>query len=987
MGIWNFIDRLTARGSPAMPVSGLLAGLSLTMLLAFALGCSSSSGGSEGGGEQADADTRLIGGILEGLHDGTVQLVLNGEESTGFSEDGSFVFDTELEVGEDYEVTIGEQPEGPMEQTCELSNASGTVGDGDVDDILVRCPLRPWMARQHYGDLSAGNHVIAVSAEWPSDPDSDYILYMSTDPEADFLEPGTWGIQAALNAMPGHRFEGLSKGVPVYMALEVDGRIEAWTAAKPNLYGAEQARGQVVDPATGIHYFSGNFDRLVTPTGMGVTFPSASTGVKHPLAFPEVIGTRIEVAIPDGEGGWYLGGTFDYVGGQPRENLAHVDAQDRVTDWDPGADHRVNSMLRYGNVIYVGGRFGQVGHGTSGGGEQSRMGLAAFDTDGAVTAWDPGVDDRVYDLVVMNDRIYAVGRFEEAGSGTTGGGVQTRSYLAAFDTDGALLDWNPGADDRVESLAAADGIIYAGGRFNEAGTNSTERLHLAAFDESGGLTDWDPGANSRVETLVLHDDVIYVGGAMTEMGLGESSELVDRDRLGAVNLDGEVLDWNPGVDGGVLSLTVMDDLIYAAGTFGLAGHGSTGGGERPQEHLVAIDTSGEVIDWNPGLDSTVRAVAHGNGVLFAGGNFAAAGLTLGTGFSLERHGTAAVDANGVPTDWDPGVDSAVLSMVLHDGVIYGGGFEMWQAGMGSSHSGEPLDRQGVVAFDLDGNVTDWDPGVRNLGAQTIVYDLLMHDGILYVAGRFQRAGNGTSDNEVERQKLAAFDVDGKVMDWDPGADAWPQAIAYHDGVIYVGGRFEQVGMGSTGDETVDRQTLAAVNLDGEVLDWDPGIDRSSFADPYVSGIAIMEDVIYVGGNFDTAGMGTTGGGTETRANLAAIDTAGELLDWDPGLGGWVHAMAQHNDRIYVVGQISNAGSGASASETVSRDGIAAFNADGTVNSWDPGLDGQARNIIVHNDVLYVGGNFDVAGVGDSALPQGRVGLVRLSEDGNILPLP
>jgi hypothetical protein len=40
-------------------------------------------------------------------------------------------------------------------------------------------------------------------------------------------------------------------------------------------------------------------------------------------AMPDIAGTVSDVVL-DGAGGWYVGGTFSWAGGQPRSNVAHV---------------------------------------------------------------------------------------------------------------------------------------------------------------------------------------------------------------------------------------------------------------------------------------------------------------------------------------------------------------------------------------------------------------------------------------------------------------------------------------------------------------------------------------------------------------------------------------------------------------------------------------------------------------------------------------
>src|SRR5690606_22432107 len=136
---------------------------------------------------------------------------------------------------------------------------------------------------------------------------------------------------------------------------------------------------------------------------------------------------------------------------------------------------------------------------------------------------NPGANGTVRTLAVHSNVLYAGGSFTQARG-------QPRNHLAAFTVaNGAapgnsatLLDWNPGANNWVETLAVHDNVLYAGGGFTQA--RGQPRNHLAAFTVANGAApgptprppDRNPGANSWVETLAVHDNVLYAGGGFTQ---------------------------------------------------------------------------------------------------------------------------------------------------------------------------------------------------------------------------------------------------------------------------------------------------------------------------------------------------------------------------------------------------------------------------------------------------------------------------------------
>src|SRR5262245_54351300 len=86
-------------------------------------------------------------------------------------------------------------------------------------------------------------------------------------------------------------------------------------------------------------YLGGYLDLIGPPTGLGVPLDIAS-GI--PVSgFARVaagVTGKVQAVVPDGAGGWYIGGEFDAVGGVPRRNAAHIAADGSVTAWDPSPD-------------------------------------------------------------------------------------------------------------------------------------------------------------------------------------------------------------------------------------------------------------------------------------------------------------------------------------------------------------------------------------------------------------------------------------------------------------------------------------------------------------------------------------------------------------------------------------------------------------------------------------------------------------------------
>jgi hypothetical protein len=126
-------------------------------------------------------------------------------------------------------------------------------------------------------------------------------------------------------------------------------------------------------------------------------------------------------------------------------------------------DGEVHALARSGDTLYVGGLFKNAGPYT-GGGLRFTAGVNA-------PLAGPSVRGSVHAVIADG-----AGGWFIAGSFDSVGG-QFRKNLARLNPDGSLHPWTASTSDRVNSLALANGVLYAGGQFTQA--NSIARLRLA----------------------------------------------------------------------------------------------------------------------------------------------------------------------------------------------------------------------------------------------------------------------------------------------------------------------------------------------------------------------------------------------------------------------------------------------------------------------------------------------------------------------------
>jgi hypothetical protein len=219
---------------------------------------------------------------------------------------------------------------GGVTLTVEAPPSSVTVGP---DPATVAAGfVRQLTATGHYSDGSTKD--ISTSATWTSSNAG--VATVTNTGLTTGVSPGSASISAALG--------GISGGV----TLTVD--------APPAFDGQVNA---IATGSDGTIYLGGDFTSVGPATGSWVPI-DAVTG-QNAVSFARTNG-GVYAAAPDGSGGWFIGGSFTYVGGIPRNNVAHVKSDGAVDDaWDPNANDVVRALAVSGSTVYAGGYFTSVG--------------------------------------------------------------------------------------------------------------------------------------------------------------------------------------------------------------------------------------------------------------------------------------------------------------------------------------------------------------------------------------------------------------------------------------------------------------------------------------------------------------------------------------------------------------------------------------------------------------------------------------------------
>lgn len=595
-------------------------------------------------------------------------------------------------------------------------------------------------------------------------------------------------------------------------------------------------------------FIGGSFRYLGPHTGGGV--PVDLETMEPTPKFPKVNGT-VSAVEPDGQGGWFIGGNFNTVGGRPRTNLAHITAAGEVNlAWTTPAtgDHPLSSVHHLtldGDTLYAAGSFDQLG------GQSRKFVGALLSATGEVKDWAPQLDSNVLAIAVSPKAVYVGGKFRYVGE-------SNRNYLAAIDkATGLATSWDGNANvfphgfvtnGFMTAIATYENLVIVAGAFN----GFFGPLYLSAKDDTTGDFVWAVGDSQRISDLKVRGDQLYVVGDFSAIGGdGDGGGTVTRNGLAALNPNsGEVLDWFPRLKsiGTMKRIALSGSTAYVGGDFTSPNPSLQDGVLTNANNIVAFDlTTGEEISPRRPLNNgPVLALAVQGNHVYIGGTFDSVG-------GVPQNYLAELDRrNGSPKPWQPDVDLPITAMTLHgERLLIGGWF--------SIVDGQPRSR--LAAFDLpEMKLLPWAPQLKLEGGSAHslgVTTLLAYEDSLFVAGEL------TSVGDQPRTNLARISLTtGEALEWRADANSSVDSAVIANGRLYVGGRFTTLG-------GVARNYLGAVDLEtAEISAWDPSPDH------WVTSVSANSSAVYSAGPFNYVSG-------ETRTGYAAHDLIDHsLLPWN-----------------------------------------------------------------------------------------------------------
>lgn len=690
-------------------------------------------------------------------------------------------------------------------------------------------------------------------------------------------------------------------------------------------------------------YAAGQFDFVGPPTGNGAAITETNTNPDLSQCRPN---GNVLVSIPDGTGGWFIGGSFTHIVTSstsivPRNRIAHILNTGQLDlTWNPNASGEVYALALSGSDLFVSGFFSAIGG-------QVRTYLAKISATGTGNAdptWDQPPNGFITSMVVSGSNLFVGGNF-------TGIGSVSRNYIAKLSTAGTgTVDpiWNPNASNIVNAIAVSGSDVFVGGIFTVI--NSTPRSKIAKLNANGtGTVDatWNPFTNvaGSVLSLLVSGTDLYAAGTFTSIG-GEN-----RNRVAKFSTTGTGTanpTWNPNVLGTeVISMALSGNVLYLGGNF-------TSVGGQARRHIAKVSALGTgTLDasWNPNPKQAVKTLAVNGSTLYVGGLFNSIGTLTRSKLVRFDKSTGVVD----PT-WNPNPN--ISSNGIRDLII--SGTSLFAAGEFTSIGGQT--RYGLAKLSTIGTGTadaSWNPAPDNH-----CHSILLSGNDLYVSGEFTNIG-GYNINKLA--KVSAIGNGTVNSTWTPNPNLPNNygnlAMALSGNNLFIGGVFTNVG----GQNLNRLAKISAIGTGTSDPTWNPNPSNP------ITRLTISGSDLIAAGNFTTIG----GVSRNRLAKVSMLGTGSVDVSWNPNVDNEIHDMELVGSQLYICGNFSNVGGQIKNKVAkVSLNGFGTLDAAWTFNS-------NTTNYV--STINYLSGNIAVGGY--SISPQNSYAVTGLALIRGCMPAP
>ncbi|HRC32437.1 MAG TPA: T9SS type A sorting domain-containing protein [Bacteroidia bacterium] len=599
----------------------------------------------------------------------------------------------------------------------------------------------------------------------------------------------------------------------------------------------------------------------------------------------------------------YVGGDFYKVANNTINYLAALNASTGLAyNFMPLVDGAVKDLKQVGDTLYFGGQFSHINN-------TSQVGIGAIKiSTGQLIPMPVSVAGNVYKIFYnpSDNRIYMCGNIIGIGA--------NKSSITEFNAQTSAINNNFPKFEGLKYLftSTPDGVggWYIGGMFmlNNGIKNLMHILNNDMLD-----TAFHPNPNKTVRALSKLNNILFVGGEFDSIGG------IARKGIASINANsGIVNNWNAKCDGTVNAILAKDSLLYVCGFFYYITDK-----RLPGFAILNINNFKIYSDYT--FVGSINSITADTNAVFVAGNFNSYGKSI-LNFAKVTTTNVTIDKN-----------MALLQRDYFFEDIYNSIFSAASDGIGGWYlCGNISTKQGLKNL-VHINANNTLDTVFNPNPDNTVYDLHIKGNTIYVAGNFTNV-----DGQSQPYLAAVNKTNGSLINsFTPQINSNVKCIEVVNNDLYLGGDFTTI-------NTVQRSRLASINIGTGILStWNPNVDKSVYC------LTIKDSVIFVGGTFKFVG-------TQYRNFCASIYLSNGLpTPWNANINSQYYVVYDINitgNKIYVGGTFDKVNG-------LNRKNLAAYDlASGNlINGFNAKLDGQSVNTITSvGNKIFIGGNFTTA---------------------------
>jgi len=397
----------------------------------------------------------------------------------------------------------------------------------------------------------------------------------------------------------------------------INNLIDSFHFSNPSWESSLRAGVRTVFKKQNAYYILGDFTNVGPNHGPGVVLDSTTHAVS--TYFKWHIDGTVQCSLPDGNGGFYIGGYFKKIGDSSRNYFAHINSNGQPLPMRLDFNNAVRALYKKNDTLFIGGAFTTVNN-------QSRTLFAIYSLSGdslmSQSLYIPvQTDNEIVSMAAYGDSLFLAGYFNVINDrGLIQYNTKTLAYNPNWHLNNApyekILQVEIGkGDSTLFYVSAGSSLIRA-----VNAVNGQERYTVAVSLDAGA---------GRAYSMKVVNRTLFVAGDFHKVTRAPVTYL----KKGFFAMDiptGNILAADIRLNNFGRFVTAYKDKLYVSGIFNTVS-------DSLREHFVVLDTGTLAVNpWNLSPTDPLATLSFSAGKIFVGGFFNGVN-------SLPRRDLAAID--------------------------------------------------------------------------------------------------------------------------------------------------------------------------------------------------------------------------------------------------------------------------------------------------------------------------------------------------------